>query len=74
MIKIKNKSKDPRKFRDSKLGKDIIVAPGEEVETNSSLSPSDIWEIVIDKPKTSASSRSSKKKQTGSISYTFKED
>lgn len=46
MVKVKNKSKDLRKFRDRFLGKDIIVTPGESVETKTPPTSSEIWEII----------------------------
>ena len=49
--KVKNLSKDVRKFRD-KNGKDILVEPSKSVITNKPPKESNIWKIEIYTEKT----------------------
>lgn len=53
---VKNKDKEPRKFYDIKLGRHIILAPKEQVETSSPPEPKNIFSIIEKKEE--------KKKQT----------
>lgn len=43
--KVTNKAKDVRKFRDSFLGKDILVGPKKFILTNKPPKESDIWKV-----------------------------
>ena len=43
--KVTNKFKDVRKFRDSFLGKDILVGPKKFILTNNPPEESDIWKV-----------------------------
>jgi len=43
--KVTNKAKDVRKFRDSFLGKDILVGPKKFILTNKPPEESDIWKV-----------------------------
>ena len=45
--KVTNLSKDARKFRDSRLGKDILVEPQKTVITERPPEKSDIWKVEI---------------------------
>jgi len=42
---VTNKSKDPRKFRDKKLGRDVILQPGESTFTSSPPKPNSIFKV-----------------------------
>lgn len=45
MYNVKNKKQDLRKFRDSFLGKDIYVKPGETVVTTKPPKESEVWSV-----------------------------
>jgi len=45
MFKVKNKSKEPRKFRDKFSGKDIIIEPGKSVITSTPVLKSEIFHV-----------------------------
>lgn len=47
IYEVKNKAKDARKFRDSHLGKDIIVEPKKSVLTHSPPEPNEVWEVSL---------------------------
>ena len=49
--KVKNLSKDERKFRD-RNGQDVLVEPGKSVITTSPPEDNDIWEVKIHTEKT----------------------
>ena len=42
---VTNKAKDFRKFRDSFLGRDVILGPGESTFTNKPPKESEIWRV-----------------------------
>ncbi len=43
--KVTNKMKDVRKFRDSFLGKDILVGPRKFIFTDRPPKESDVWKV-----------------------------
>lgn len=45
MWKVTNKADDVRKFRDNKLGKDVLVEPGESILTNNPPEENNIWKV-----------------------------
>ena len=45
--KVKNLAKDTRKFRDSWIGKDILVESGKTVITNRPPKEGNIWKVEI---------------------------
>jgi len=45
MYKITNKANDLRKFRDSFLGKDILVEPKKFIFTNKPPKESEVWKV-----------------------------
>ena len=49
MIRVKNKTNDVRKFRDTFTGKDILVEPKASVFTNMPIQSSDIWAVETEK-------------------------
>jgi hypothetical protein len=46
MYKVKNITQHPRKYRDNKKGRDIIILPGKFIETNNPPKESVVWEIT----------------------------
>lgn len=45
MYVVTNKAKDVRKFRDSFLGKDVLVNPGESTFTRKPPVENNIWKV-----------------------------
>ena len=45
MWKVTNKFKDVRKFRDGKLGRDVLVCPGKSVETMTPPEQNEVFEV-----------------------------
>jgi len=45
MYKVTNKFKDIRKFRDGKLGRDVLVSPGKSVETMTPPEENEVFEV-----------------------------
>lgn len=45
MYVVTNKAKDVRKFRDSFLGKDVLVNPGESTFTKKPPVENNIWKV-----------------------------
>ena len=43
--KVTNKAKDVRKFRDSFLGKDILIEPKKFIFTDKPPKESDVWKV-----------------------------
>ena len=43
--KVTNKAKDIRKFRDSFLGKDILVGPKKFIFTNKPPKENEVWKV-----------------------------
>ena len=50
--KVTNLTEDTRKFRDSQLGKDVLVEPKETVFTEKPPAESNVWKIEINTEKT----------------------
>jgi hypothetical protein len=63
MYKVTNKAKDVRRFRDGKLGKDVLVEPKESVLTNSPPAESDIWKVEIAEENTEKKSKKINKEE-----------
>ena len=60
MFKVTNKMKDVRKFRDSWLGKDVLVKPKKSVLTRKPPLEGEVWKVeeVIEKKSEEKESKS----------------